>query len=103
MRCRDYLQPVKATRYLYLYIAIYIGVKMSKVIVVSDTVYVELQKMKKDTSFSKMIEELIQGRGNKGDIGQLERLFGTLNKKNATSLKKEVNQSRRSFGKNRLN
>ena len=33
---------------------------MPKVIVVSDTVYSELQKMKKDTSFSKMIEALIR-------------------------------------------
>ncbi len=75
---------------------------MSKVIVVSDTVYSELRRMKKDTSFSKTIEALMQGNGNKGDIGQLERFFGALGKKDAAAWKKEVNQGRRAFGKSRL-
>ena len=75
---------------------------MSKVIVVSDIVYSELQKMKKDTSFSKMIEALIQGTRSRGDIGQLERFFGVLSKKDAAAWKKEVSQGRRSFGKSRL-
>lgn len=75
---------------------------MSKVIVISDTVYSELQRMKKDTSFSKMIEALIQGKGNRGDIGQLEKFFGVLSKRDAAAWKKEVNQGRRAFGKSRL-
>ena len=74
---------------------------MSRVIVVSDTVYSELQKMKKDASFSKMIESLIQGSGKKGDIGQLERFFGILSKEDANAWKKEINQGRRAFGKSR--
>ena len=75
---------------------------MPKVIVVSDTVYGELRRMKKDTSFSKIIEALIQGKESKVDIGQLERFFGTLNIKDAAAWKKEVNQGRRAFGKSRL-
>jgi len=75
---------------------------MSKVIVISDTVYSELRKMKKDTSFSKMIEALIQSNDKKGDIGQLERFFGVLSMKDAASWKKEVNRGRRAFGKSRL-
>lgn len=74
---------------------------MPKVIVVSDTVYSELQRMKKDTSFSKAIEALIQGNDKKGDIGQLERFFGVLSKKDAAAWKKEVAQGRRAFGKSR--
>lgn len=75
---------------------------MSKVIVVSDTVYSDLQKLKKDASFSKMIETLIQSTGKKGDIAQLESFFGVLNKRNAAAWKKEINLGRRAFGKSRL-
>lgn len=36
------------------------------------------------------------------DIEQLERFFGTLNRKDAAKWKKEVNQGRHAFGKSRL-
>ncbi len=77
-------------------------ISVSRVIVVSETVYSELQKMKKNESFSKTIEALIKGKGSKGDISQLEGLFGSLNKKSATAWKKEVNAGRRAFGKSRF-
>ena len=69
---------------------------------VSDIVYSELRKMKKDLSFSKMIEELIQGRGKKGDINQLEKFFGTISDSDAAIWKKEVTDGRRASGKSRL-
>ena len=60
---------------------------MSRVIVVSETVYSELQKIKKNESFSKAIEELIKDKMQKGDISQLESFFGTLDKKGGSSWK----------------
>ena len=75
---------------------------VSRVIVVSETVYSELQKIKKKESFSKAIEALIKGKTQKGDIAQLEGFFGTLNKKDASSWKGEITRSRRAFGKTRL-
>ena len=76
--------------------------EVSRVIVVSETVYTELQKIKKKDSFSKAIEALIKSKKQKGDIAQLESFFGILNKKNASSWKTEVSRSRRTFGKARL-
>ncbi|MCL5440386.1 MAG: antitoxin [Candidatus Marsarchaeota archaeon] len=75
---------------------------MSRVIVVSETVYNELQKIKNRESFSKTIEALIKCKGKKGDIAKLEEFFGILNKKEGVSWKGEVNRSRRTFGKSRL-
>lgn len=88
---------------IYTYIWQYIYVLItSRVIVVSETVYSELQKIKKNESFSKAIEELIKDKMQKGDISQLESFFGTLDKKDGSSWKGEVNRSRRAFGKTRL-
>jgi predicted CopG family antitoxin len=75
---------------------------MSRVIVVSEIVYSELQKIKKRESFSKAIEALIKSKTQKGDIAQLESFFGILNKKDGSSWKEEVTRSRRAFGKTRL-
>lgn len=74
---------------------------MSRVIVVSETVYSELQKMKKNESFSKTIEALIKSKRKKGDISQLESLFGSLNKKKASAWKTEIMTKRRAFGNSR--
>lgn len=49
-----------------------------------------------------MIEELIQGRGKKGDINQLEKFFGTISDSDAAIWKKEVTDGRRASGKSRL-
>lgn len=68
---------------------------MSKVIVVSDDVYTELQRMKKDSSFSKIIEYLIQGKNRRGDIAELKKFFGVLNKKDAKLWLKEVEEGRK--------
>ena len=61
----------------------------------SDTVYSELEKMKKGSSFSKMIESLIQNKKRKGDISKLEQFFGILSKKDAKEWLNEVNVGRK--------
>ena len=75
---------------------------MSRVIVISDKVYADLQKIKKNESFSKAIEALIESSTSKGDIAVIERFFGVLSKENSSAWKKEINRSRKSFGSSRL-
>ena len=74
---------------------------MTKIISLSDQVYLQLVKLKKERSFSKTIEELLKIGAGKRDISEIKRLFGTIDKKRAGSWIKEIEASRAVAGKHR--
>ena len=69
-------------------------IKMVRVISLSDRAYGLLLKLKKNNSFSKVIEELVEKNSEKGDISKLEKFFGVLSDKNAELWTKETIESR---------
>ncbi len=70
-----------------------------RVISISDEVYEELSMVKDGKSFTQVIKALLKGgagtAGRRGDVANLERFFGVLNKKDAGAWKKEVAEGRR--------
>lgn len=75
---------------------------MTKIISLSDQVYLQLSKLKKERSFSKTIAELLNMGVGKRDISAIKKLFGTIDKKRAGAWIKEIETTRAAAGKSRV-
>jgi predicted CopG family antitoxin len=75
---------------------------MTKIISLSDQVYLQLVKLKKERSFSKTIAELLDKNSGNGDISKIKKLFGTIDKKRTKAWIKEIEAGRSSAGKSRV-
>ncbi len=75
---------------------------MTKIISLSDAVYLQLVKLKKERSFSKTIEALINRGAENGGISKIKKLFGTIDKKRAGAWIREIETSRAAAGKSRV-
>ncbi len=75
---------------------------MTKIISLSDQVYLQLVKIKNERSFSKTIDDLLKiGAGN-ANILEIKKLFGTIDKSRARSWIKEIKAGRSAAGKSRV-
>jgi predicted CopG family antitoxin len=68
---------------------------MTKIISLTNEVYEKLKKLKKNMSFSKEIDELIEKSSEKGDVRNLRKFMGVWTKTEATAFQKEVAESRK--------
>lgn len=71
---------------------------MVKVISISDKAYALLSRLKNGNSFSKVIEELTEGKTSLGDVNSIKPFFGVLkDKKREKEWLAEIKASRAAF------
>ena len=68
---------------------------MTKIISLTNGVYMKLKKLKKSRSFSQEIDELIEKSRGKGDVKALRNFMGAWSKAEAAAFQKEVATSRK--------
>ncbi len=76
---------------------------MTKIISLTDAVYTKLKGIKKNKSFSREIDELLENSSKKGDVKELMKYFGSWSRAEGERFQKEIAKSRkralsRSFG-----
>ncbi len=76
---------------------------MTKIISLTDAVYMKLKGLKKNKSFSREIDELLESSSKKGDVKELMKYFGSWSKAEGERFQREIARSRkravpRSFG-----
>lgn len=69
---------------------------MTKIISLTNEVYGKLKKLKKNRSFSKQINELIEKAEVKNNVKDLREFLGLWGKAEAKSFLKEIESSRKS-------
>jgi predicted CopG family antitoxin len=67
---------------------------MVKVISLSDRAYKLLYVRKRGRSFSKLVEDMVEGNETKGDIREIRKYFGILSKETADRIEKRVIEDR---------
>ncbi len=70
---------------------------MTKMIAVSDIVYMQLARMKGKLSFNELFKSMVENSSRKGDPKEFEKLFGILDDKQAKELKKASKEFRKNF------
>ncbi len=70
---------------------------MTKIISLTNEVYEKLRKMKNNRSFSNEINDLIESAASskKGSLSEVLKYAGTVSKKDAEALRKEVERGRK--------
>ncbi len=75
---------------------------MTRIISLSDEVYMQLTKIKKERSFSKTIADLLKNSGGDKGVSSIRRLFGTIDKRRAKTWIKEIENERAAAGRARV-
>jgi predicted CopG family antitoxin len=68
---------------------------MTKIISLTNEVYMKLKKLKKNRSFSQEINELIEKSSRKGDVKTLRNFLGAWTKEEAATVQKEIAAGRK--------
>ncbi len=95
------IKPIRGKPYIHACIYTYSDY-MVRVISISDEVYMQLYNIKEGRSFTQVIRSLLAERTDKkGSAKELERFFGIITKGEADKWKKEIEEGRKNFGRNR--
>ncbi|MGD0729014.1 MAG: antitoxin VapB family protein [Candidatus Micrarchaeaceae archaeon] len=68
---------------------------MTKIISLTNEVYDKLKKLKKNKSFSKQINELLERSNLKGDINEILKYSGVWTKEEGKKFQEEISRSRK--------